>query len=109
MVVYHIVAFKTKSAAGLEPLRQGFLALPEKCLHPKTGKPYIQIARGGKQISSEGKDRGMQVCFVMEFENEDDLAYYIDEDPVHEDFKKQAGGEWDVLDVVAMDFNQGVF
>ncbi|WWC92386.1 uncharacterized protein L201_007343 [Kwoniella dendrophila CBS 6074] len=109
MVVYHIVAFKTRSATGLQALREAFLALPQECLHPTTNKPYIQIARGGKQISTEGKDRGMQVCFVMEFENEDDLAYYLDKDPVHEEFKNKAGGEWETMDVVAMDFNEGVF
>ncbi|OCF36022.1 hypothetical protein I316_02517 [Kwoniella heveanensis BCC8398] len=68
MVVFHIVAFKTRSASGLQTLRENFLALPERCLHPKTGESYIKIARGGKQISTEGKDRGMQVCFVMEFD-----------------------------------------
>ncbi|OCF45642.1 hypothetical protein I317_00544 [Kwoniella heveanensis CBS 569] len=87
MVVFHIVAFKTRSASGLQTLRENFLALPERCLHPKTGESYIKIARGGKQISTEGKDRGMQVCFVMEFDNEEDLAYYLDQDPIHEEFK----------------------
>ncbi|WRT70787.1 uncharacterized protein IL334_007786 [Kwoniella shivajii] len=109
MVVFHIVAFKTHSSAGLQALREGFLDLPNVCLHPKTGQPYIKIARGGKQVSTEGKDRGMQVCFVMEFETEDDLEYYIDKDPVHMEFKNKAGGQWEVLDVVAMDFNEGVF
>ncbi|WVQ95461.1 hypothetical protein IAU59_002558 [Kwoniella sp. CBS 9459] len=109
MVVFHIVAFKTRSASGLQTLRENFLALPERCVHPKTGESYIKIARGGRQISTEGKDRGMQVCFVMEFDNEEDLAYYLDEDPVHEEFKNKAGGEWEVLDVVAMDFNESVY
>ncbi|WVR08682.1 hypothetical protein IAU60_005740 [Kwoniella sp. DSM 27419] len=108
MVVFHIVAFKTKSAEGLKALTDSFLALPKDCISP-AGQPYIKIARGGRQISTEGKDHEMQVCFVMEFENEEDLDYYLYKDPVHEQFKTNAMGQWETMDVVALDFKEGAF
>ncbi|KAK8850610.1 hypothetical protein IAR55_004529 [Kwoniella newhampshirensis] len=109
MAVYHIVAFKTSSPETIPQLTEGFLNLPSVCLHPSTKKSYIKIAKGGKQVSTEGKDHGMQVCFIMEFESREDLAYYLDEDPVHEQFKQKAGKEYGVLDVVAMDFVEGAY
>lgn len=31
------------------------LALPEKCIHPKTGKPYVKSYSGGRDLSPEGQ------------------------------------------------------
>ncbi|WVQ86154.1 hypothetical protein IAT38_008322 [Cryptococcus sp. DSM 104549] len=109
MTILHIVAFKTGSPAGLSALTTAFLALQSECLNPTTGQPYIQEVRGGKQISTEGRDRGMQVCFVMEFENDDDLQYYLYKDPAHEQFKGKALGQWEAIDVVALDFSSGKY
>ncbi|WWD20789.1 hypothetical protein CI109_105266 [Kwoniella shandongensis] len=109
MTFYHVVSFRTKTPEGLAQLTEGFLKLPGQCLHPTTNKTYISAAKGGKQISTEGIDRGMQVTFIMEFETKADLAYYLDEDPVHDQFKKKVGAEYGVEEVVALDFNEGAY
>ncbi|OWZ30159.1 hypothetical protein LQV05_002847 [Cryptococcus neoformans] len=109
MTIIHVVAFKTATPSTIGPLTTSIKALKDNCINPRTGKPYILDLRGGKQISTEGLDRGMKVVFVMEFENDDDLQYYLYEDPAHDQFKKSAKGEWEAIDVIALDFSNGEF
>ena len=45
--------------------------------------------------------------FVSEFENEKDRDYYVNEDPVHDEFKKFVLGVAEVVRVV--DFEPGKF
>lgn len=44
------------------------MGLAKTCVKPDSGETYIKSIRGGKNISIEGLDHGMQVIFVMEFE-----------------------------------------
>lgn len=149
------VAFKTATPSTLGLLITSIRALKDNCLHPRTGKPYILDLRGGKQISTEGLDRGMQVVFVMEFEvshhgilmklsgNSSCTVLWLmrlvvrrmmttsstifTKIPLMSSLKwvacissqaicslgfcvqKSAKGEWEAIDVVALDFNNGKF
>ncbi|KLT38517.1 hypothetical protein CC85DRAFT_267055 [Cutaneotrichosporon oleaginosum] len=105
MGVFHIVAFKLADAAHIAPLTASMLALKDQCV--RNGKPYIRAASGGRQTSPEGKDRGTQVVFLLEFANQEDADYYIAQDPAHGAFKDKIAG-W-VEDVVVLDFMPGVF
>jgi len=109
MPVYHIVAFKLHDSSLLPKLTSEFLALEKGCVRPNGGGSYIKSVKGGRNISTEKIDHGMEVVFIMEMENEKDLAYYIDEDPVHTQFKNLIRGELNVAGVVAMDFVDGTF
>ncbi|BEJ14746.1 hypothetical protein CspHIS471_0405130 [Cutaneotrichosporon sp. HIS471] len=106
MGVLHIVAFKLADAANLPALTAGMLALKDQCT--MQGKPYIRSAVGGKQSSPEGHDGGMQVVFIVEFENQGDADYYIFEDPAHTAFKDKIAG-WGVEGVTVLDFVPGLF
>lgn len=44
----------------------------------------------GKNNSWEPYNKGMTHGFVLEFENQADLDYYLTEDPVHLEFSKNA-------------------
>lgn len=44
----------------------------------------------GKNRSWEDFSKGMTHGFVLEFENQDDLDYYLTEDPVHLEFSRNA-------------------
>ncbi|GMK59357.1 hypothetical protein CspeluHIS016_0703720 [Cutaneotrichosporon spelunceum] len=106
MGLLHIVAFKLADARHLPSLTSDMLALKERCT--LKGKPYIRSVVGGKQSSPEGKDGGMQVVFLLEFENQADADYYIFDDPAHTAFK-DAIGALGVEGVTVLDFVPGVF
>ncbi|KAF8864020.1 hypothetical protein BDZ45DRAFT_761534 [Acephala macrosclerotiorum] len=92
-VITHIVLFKYKphiTWTDLQSHFDTFLKLPSKCLHPSTNKPYMISMRAGKNQSWEPFSKGMTHGFVLEFASQEDLDYYIVEDPVHLAFSKAA-------------------
>ncbi|RSH81097.1 uncharacterized protein EHS24_008531 [Apiotrichum porosum] len=106
MTVLHIVAFKLTDTANLPALSEGMLALKHQCV--RDGKPYIRSAVGGKQTNKEGHDGGMQVVYLVEFENQADADYYTDHDPAHIAFKNTLGG-LGFAGVTVLDFTPGEF
>lgn len=100
------VAFKLARAADLPALTERFLQLEQDCV--LNGRRYIRSVRGGKQTSPEDHHGGMQVVFVAEFASQQDLEYYVFEDPAHAAFKK-AIGSLGVEGVTVLDFTDGVW
>jgi hypothetical protein len=90
--ITHIVLFKYRpniSWTDFENHFHSFTSLRTKCL--RNGKPYMKSMRMGKNRSWEPFSKGMTHGFVLEFENQDDLDYYLTKDPVHLEFSRQAG------------------
>ncbi|ORY31288.1 hypothetical protein BCR39DRAFT_587613 [Naematelia encephala] len=108
MTIYHVVSFSTADATSLAEITKGLRALKTTCVKPD-GKPYIKSLHGGSQTSKEGRDHGMQVAFILEFENDEDLQYYLFTDEVHDQFKTKAGKEYQATGVVVLDFEDGVY
>ncbi|KAI7378206.1 hypothetical protein KC336_g19428, partial [Hortaea werneckii] len=68
--ITHIVLFKYRPEitwSDFEAHFETFQALQTKCLHPKTGKPYMLSMRMGKNRSWEPFSNGMTHAFVLEF------------------------------------------
>ncbi|KAJ4243817.1 hypothetical protein NW762_014694 [Fusarium torreyae] len=108
MSITHIVMFQFASTASKDSINDAckrMLSLKDKCIHPSTGKPYIQAASGGKDNSPEGQQGGISHIFVVEFANASDRDYYVADDPVHKDFVKTLGGVVERAQVV--DFTDG--
>lgn len=62
-MITHIVHFAYKPEVDLSTrhlLASRFLLLLESC--KRDGKPYILSLTGGKQNSTEGVDKGLEVC-----------------------------------------------
>jgi hypothetical protein len=92
--ITHIVLFKYRSNltwTEFEKHFESFMALKTKSVNPKTGKPLIKSLKAGKNRSWESYSKGMTHGFVLEFESQDDLDYYILQEPVHVKFSKEAG------------------
>ncbi|KAF2744656.1 hypothetical protein M011DRAFT_408072 [Sporormia fimetaria CBS 119925] len=110
MGVTHIVLFQFKASASSEDINdisQRMLGLKNNRIHPMSKKPYIKSASGGTDNSPEGAKNGLTHAFVMEFETAEDRDYYVNEEPVHDEFKKLVGK---VLEkAVVADFTAGVF
>ncbi|OJJ59623.1 hypothetical protein ASPSYDRAFT_175609 [Aspergillus sydowii CBS 593.65] len=109
MSVTHIVLFQFKQNATYEAVQNAckqMLGLKEKCLHPSTGKPYIQSASGGKDNSPEEAQGGITHAFVIGFETVADRDYYVASDPVHNEFARSLSGLVERAQVV--DFTPGI-
>lgn len=52
---------------------------------------------------------GLTHIFFMEFENEGDRKYYLEEDPAHLAVVKSLGGSGIISKVQVVDFTAGVF
>ncbi|POY73152.1 hypothetical protein BMF94_3782 [Rhodotorula taiwanensis] len=107
--IVHIVSLKYKSTtsdAEKHLVGSSFLALQDKCQHPSTGEKYLTVI-GGRNNSPEGFEKGFEHAFVVNFASEEDRAYYLDQCPVHGDFKKLAGQYAE--DVFVIDFVPGNF
>ncbi|KAL7268119.1 hypothetical protein RUND412_009270 [Rhizina undulata] len=90
--ITHIVCFQYRNDIPYEEMVrhfESFLALKEKCVKPDGGR-YLKSMKAGKNISKENFSRGMTHGFVLEFECQADLDYYINKDPVHVAFAKEA-------------------
>ncbi|KAL3459054.1 hypothetical protein BJX64DRAFT_291597 [Aspergillus heterothallicus] len=117
MSITHIVLFQFKQDATIEAVKNAckqMLSLKDRCIHPSTGKPYIQAAIGGRDNSPEGAQvsyttipdgqneglrganpavqGGITHAFVVEFASATDRDYYVASDPVHQGFVKSLDG-----------------
>ncbi|CAF9934067.1 MAG: hypothetical protein HETSPECPRED_009095 [Heterodermia speciosa] len=86
MSVIHVVQFKFKPGIDEQTIRRtcdDVLNLKDKAVHPTTKKPYIKSVSGGRDHSIEGLQNGFTHVFVMEFENEQDRNFYVEQDEAH--------------------------
>ncbi|KAF2154622.1 hypothetical protein K461DRAFT_275751 [Myriangium duriaei CBS 260.36] len=107
--ITHIVLFKYRPDItwhDFEAHFASFTGLQRKCLHPRTGKPYMLSMRMGKNRSWEPFSKGMTHGFVLEFASQDDLDYYLTEDPVHLAFSQAAGPL--IEDSLVVDIRDGI-
>ena len=105
--VVHIVYFKFQADAQENLIKKtcdSFLALAKDC--QKDGSTYMKSIKGGKDISIEGKSKGLTHAFVITFKSKADRDYYINEDQVHASFVK---GLTKVEDAQVIDFIDGQF
>lgn len=109
----HIVLFKYSAEIPWQALQRhfsSFLALRTRCLKPpSTGKPYMLSLRAGQNRSWEPFNKGMTHGFVLEFANQEDLDYYLTEDPVHLAFSRDAQEKGLIEDSVVLDIKDGQF
>ena len=89
--IQHIVVFRYRpdvAAAAKADYAARFLAL--KDLAKRNGQSYIVSITGGKAISKEGYDQGLEQAFVVTFRNEADRNYFVGKpysdtmDPAHQ-------------------------
>ncbi|KAI7333550.1 hypothetical protein KC315_g4169 [Hortaea werneckii] len=107
--ITHIVLFKYRPEitwSDFEAHFETFQSLQTKCLHPETGKPYMLSMRMGKNRSWEPFSKGMTHAFVLEFASQEDLNYYLLQDPVHREFSRNAGPL--IEDSLVVDIRDGV-
>ncbi|KAK3723546.1 hypothetical protein LTR37_001798 [Vermiconidia calcicola] len=84
------------------------MALRTRCLKPPvTGNPYMLSLRAGQNRSWESFDKGMTHGFILEFASQEDLDYYLAEDPVHLEFSRRVGAQGLVEDSVVIDIKDG--
>ncbi|VUC31067.1 unnamed protein product [Clonostachys rosea] len=115
MAYTHIVSFKFKDGVSPDSVKvelvDKMLILKETCIHPKTGKPYIQSCTGGRDNSVQGlqvrSQKGFTHVFVVGFDTKEDRDYYALEDPVHLEFVNWSDSV--AGDVYAIDFVDGAF
>jgi hypothetical protein len=88
--IQHIVVFRFKAdvtAQQKADIATRFVGLANVTKH--NGKPYIVSITGGKAISKEGFDQGLEYGFVVTFKNESDRDYFVGKpysdamDPAH--------------------------
>lgn len=65
--------------------------------------------RAGQNRSWEPYSKGLTHGFVLEFANQEDLDYYLTEDPVHRAFSSQATEAGLIEDSVVIDIKDGQF
>ncbi|KAG9628939.1 hypothetical protein KCU95_g12690, partial [Aureobasidium melanogenum] len=107
--ITHIVLFKYRSDitwSDFEKHFESFMALKTKSLNPTTGKPLIMSLKAGKNRSWEPFNKGFTHGFVLEFENQEDLDYYLTQEPVHIEFSRNAGPL--IEDSCVIDIKDGV-
>jgi hypothetical protein len=106
--ITHIVLFKYRadiSWTGFESHFASFMALKTTSLN-LAGEPLIKSLRAGKNRSWESYSKGMTHGFVLEFASQEDLDYYITQEPVHAAFSKAALPL--IEDSVVVDIQDGV-
>ncbi|KAL3482645.1 stress responsive A/B barrel domain-containing protein [Aspergillus germanicus] len=109
MSITHIVLFQFKqgaAAGAIQDACKNLLSLKDRCIHPATGRPYIQSASGGRDNSPEGAQCCITHAFVVEFATGADRDFYVAQDPVHQEFVKTLDGLVERVQVV--DFTPGV-
>ncbi|KAL8403818.1 hypothetical protein RB594_008897 [Gaeumannomyces avenae] len=137
MPVVHVVLMAFDPAATpqeTDKIVQSMLALKDKCIHPATQKPYVST-KGGVNLTSEGfavrrehrpplpntrdslppktlltrrdSQGGYSHSFIMEFETEEEYAYYNEKDPAHLELIENMSSV--VSKALVVDFNPGVF
>ncbi|KAK9896255.1 hypothetical protein P389DRAFT_196356 [Cystobasidium minutum MCA 4210] len=109
MAIIHIVHFAYScDEATKQEIARRFLQMKTQCVSQSDSKPYILSLTGGKNNSPEGMNDGLEHTFVVKFANNEDRAYYLDEDPVHQEFKKFALSSG-VSKGVVLDFDEDQF
>ncbi|KAF2797937.1 hypothetical protein K505DRAFT_297450 [Melanomma pulvis-pyrius CBS 109.77] len=106
----HIVLFQFKEGTSpitIKEMTSKMFSLKKSCIHPSTRSPYIISIAGGKDISTEDSQNGITHAFILQFFSNEDRDYYVDEDPVHQDFKAAAASVLEKAQVI--DFQDGVF
>ncbi|PSN68895.1 hypothetical protein BS50DRAFT_572073 [Corynespora cassiicola Philippines] len=106
----HVVLFQFKQGTSpitIKEITSKLYALKKSCKHPSTRAPYIKSISGGKDISTEGLQDGFTHAFIMHFDTTTDRDYYVNNDPVHRDFKEAAAIVLEKTQVI--DFQDGVF
>lgn len=105
--IVHIVYFRFQADAQENLIKktcENFLALAKDC--QRDGSTYIKSIRAGKDISIEGKSKGLTHAFVVQFKSIEDRDYYVKEDQVHASFVQ---GLTKVEDAQVIDFIDGQF
>ena len=82
------------------------MSLKSRSRHPNTGTPLIKSLKAGKNRSWEPFSKGLTHAFILEFDSQDDLDYYLTAEPVHLQFSKEAKPL--IEDSVVMDIKDGV-
>ncbi|WWD21250.1 hypothetical protein CI109_105734 [Kwoniella shandongensis] len=109
MTIYHIITYSLSSPSSAPPLAQDLLATATTCFKPD-GKAYIGSVKGGRFSSTYGdRDHLPKVVFVLQFENRNDLEYFVDQDQSHILFKTRCETELGVLRVETTTFEDGVY
>ncbi|CAH0028028.1 unnamed protein product [Clonostachys rhizophaga] len=107
MAYTHIVSFKFKdgvTADSVKELVDKMLILKETCVHPKTGKLYIQSCTGGRDSSAQGLQTGFTHVVMVGFDTKEERDYYALEDLEFVNWSDSVAA-----DVYAIDFVGGVF
>ncbi|KAF1963037.1 hypothetical protein CC80DRAFT_398404 [Byssothecium circinans] len=111
MAITHIVLFawkETTTKAQVDEICRALIALSEKCVRPTSKEPYVKGLKGGKNALPElFSVRALYSRLCMEFDNQEDLDYYTNEDPAHRAFSKFV--QEFVADFKGADFQPGVF
>ena len=109
----HIVLFKYSSSITWQTLQSHFStfqSLRKRCLKPAaTGVPYMLSMRAGQNRSWEPFSKNLTHGFVLEFRSQEDLDYYLTEDPVHLAFSRDAQEKGLIEDSVVLDLKDGQF
>ncbi|KAF2704858.1 hypothetical protein K504DRAFT_441454 [Pleomassaria siparia CBS 279.74] len=106
----HIVLFQFKhgtDSVTIKEITSKMLGLRKACVHPVSQKSYILSIAGGTDISIEDSQNGITHAFILQFHNNEDRDYYVDEDPAHQEFKTAAGAVLEKAQVI--DFRDGIF
>jgi len=104
--ITHIVLFKYSpsiSWSQLEAHFRTFSALQTTSLHPVTKSPLIKSMKMGKNRSWESYSKDLTHAFVLEFDSQHDLDYYLTQEPVHLGFSRDAAPLIDdsvVIDII---------
>jgi hypothetical protein len=109
--IIHVVHFRfydSVPAHVRSHISHAFTLLQDKCLHPKTHRPYIKAFTGGVDVSIENLQRGYHASFILEFESAEDRDFYVLKDEAHRGFgTRELTGL--VEEVMVMDFQRGRF
>lgn len=107
--ITHIVLFKYKTDISWQAFEihfEQFMDLKQKSISKKTGRPLIKSLKAGKNRSWEPYSKGMTHGFVLEFESQDELDYYLTAEPVHLEFSRNAAHL--IEDSLVVDIKDGV-
>ncbi|KAI4518869.1 hypothetical protein EV122DRAFT_225739 [Schizophyllum commune] len=109
MPVLHVFKFILRGdtpQSEADRVCSGFLELQTRC--KKDNKPYISSMKGGRQISdANSKTPSLQYVFVCEFKSEQDLAYFMKEDPTHRAYASTLKPH--AAEIQGMEFGVGKF
>ncbi|KAI0112039.1 hypothetical protein GGR51DRAFT_557220 [Nemania sp. FL0031] len=109
MPVTHILLSKFKPSTTrevIERISKQIIAFKDNC-RDKDGKPYVLATKGGINNSPDDTNKGMTHGFIIEFKNEVDRKYFLEEDKAHKDFVAAVAPTTD--DFLTLDFTEGIY